>query len=292
MNNMGGGENNIDKSEEFSTNYKTSKVIFLPIPYDKTSTYSKGADKGPKAIIEAYPNLEFYDIETNEDYYPKNIFIEKPIKENKSPESMVKSVEINAKNHLSNNKFVVGLGGEHSISAGLIYAHAKKYKNMTILQFDAHADLREEYHGSKNNHACIMSRAKEVSKIVQVGIRSVCEAEKDSFQKVFFAHQIYEDEKKNVDWIRHVVDSLSENVYVTIDLDVFDSSIMPSTGTPEPGGLNWYQITNVLKEVAKKRKIVGFDIVELLPKKDNPAPDFLAAKLIFKILIYKKKYGG
>lgn len=289
---MGGGINNIDKCEDFCSNYKTSKVVFLPIPYDGTSTYCKGADKGPAAMIEAYPNLEFYDVETDFEYYPEHIFVEKPIKEKKTPELMVEATEKEANKHLSNNKFLVGLGGEHSVSAGLIYAHSKKYKNMTVLQFDAHADLREEYHGTKNNHACIIKRAQDVAKTVQVGIRSVSASEKNNFQKVFFAHDIYNDEKKNVDWIKKVVESLSDNVYVTIDLDVFDSSIMPSTGTPEPGGLNFYQVTNVLKEVAKTKKIVGFDVVELLPRKENPSPDFLAAKLIFKILVYKQKYGG
>ncbi len=284
---MSSGEKYLEESEEFSKNYDLSDTVILSVPYDKTSTYGKGADKGPKAIIDAYPNLEFYDAETKEEFYPNKIFIDKPILENSSPDKMVEEVKKRVESHLSKNKFVVLIGGEHSVSVGTIYAHAKKFKNMSILQFDAHADLREDYHGSKYNHACIMRRAQEVSKTVQVGIRSVAANEKNNLQKVFFAHDI----AGKSGWQKKVADSLSKNVYVTIDLDVFDSSIMPSTGTPEPGGLNWYEVVNTLKEVAKTKNIVGFDIVELCPKKENSAPDFLAAKLLFKLLIYKKLYA-
>lgn len=278
----------IPRSEEDKEKFsiKPTPIVFIPVPYDGTSTYNKGADKGPKALLDAYPNMEFYEIETGVELYPESIFVESPILENSSPEKMVEAVSKKVKEHIKNKAFVVTIGGEHSVSIGAINEHAKKYKNMSVLQFDAHADLRDEYHGSKYNHACVMRRAQQVAKTVQVGIRSVAAEEKDAFQKVFFAHEIVG--KKDIVW--DIINSLTDNVYITIDLDVFDSSIMPSTGTPEPGGLDWYDMMRILKEVAKEKKIVGLDIVELLPKKEDPAPDFLAAKLLFKTLAYRQYY--
>ncbi len=265
---------------------ENAKTVILPVPYDGTSTWIKGADKGPSAIIEASVNMEIYDIESDSEVYKKiGIFTDKPITEKFSPESMVAAVKKRVENYLAKDKFVVLLGGEHSVSIGCIKAHAEKYKNMSVLQLDAHSDLRQEYHGSKNNHACIMARALEICPIVQAGIRSMDISEKKLMNKknVFFAEDIYN--KK--DWINKAVSKLTKNVYITIDLDVFDPSIMPSTGTPEPGGLLWYDVLKLLKTVCIKRNVVGFDIVELCPNKINKSPDFLAAKLIYKLLNYK-----
>ena len=269
--------------EKFS-NYKNSKIVILPVPFDKTTTWLKGSDKGPKAIIEASQNMELYDIETDSEVYKKGIFTEKAIIE-KTSEAMVSQTYKKVKSLLKDNKFVVTLGGEHSISAGPIRAHAEFFDNMSILHFDAHSDRRDSYEGTKYSHASIMARAKEITeKIISVGIRSMDSSELKNVDKskIFYASQIV----KSKGWIKEVVNKLSKNVYMSIDLDVFDSSIMPSTGTPEPGGLNWYQVIGLIEMVSAKRNIVGADVVELCPS-SNKAPDFLTAKLIYKLLSYR-----
>jgi agmatinase len=263
----------------------TSKVVILPVPYDGTSTWGKGADKGPTAILEASTNMELYDIETASEVYKKNIFTAKPVIEKGTPEKMVKKVELAASEFLKQNKFVVTLGGEHSVTAGVVSAYTKKFKNLSVLQLDAHSDLRPEYHGSKYNHASVMSRVRELCPIVQVGIRSMDIIEKPFIDKarVFFAENIY---NKN-GWMDKAISKLTEQVYITIDLDVFDPGILSSTGTPEPGGLGWYQVLEFLKKVIKKKNVVGFDVVELCPNKNERSSDFLAAKLVYKLLSYK-----
>jgi len=262
-----------------------SAVVILPVPYDATSTWGKGAEKGPKAIIEASANMELYDIETDSQVYLKGIFTDEFIKPPPLPEDVAEIVAEKVSNHIEKKRFTVVIGGEHSVSIGSIEAHARKYKNLTVLQLDAHSDLRDEYNGSKYNHACVMARARQLCPVVQVGIRSMDYSEKKFMQKqnVFFAKDIY----NNRDWIPKAVSKLSESVYITIDLDVFDPSIMPSTGTPEPGGLCWYGVLALLKAVFQKTNVVGFDVVELCPDSRNKAPDFLAAKLIYKALTYK-----
>jgi len=262
-----------------------SAVVILPVPYDGTSTWGKGADKGPQAIIEASANMELYDIETDSQVYLKGIFTDELLQPPPHPEDVVEKVAEKVGAHIEKNRFTVVIGGEHSVSIGSIRAYARKYKNLTVLQLDAHSDLRDEYNGSKYNHACVMARARQLCPVVQVGIRSMDSSEKQSLQKqnVFFAKDIY----NNRDWIPKAVSKLSDNVYITIDLDVFDPSIMPSTGTPEPGGLFWYDVLAFLKAVFEKTNVVGFDVVELSPDSRNKAPDFLAAKLIYKALTYK-----
>jgi agmatinase len=273
-----------DLPREFST-LDGSKNVVIPVPYDGTSTWIKGADKGPSAIIEASANMELYDIETDFEAYKEGIFTDEVLAERSSPENMVAAVKKRVTNHLENNKFTVVIGGEHTVSIGAIHAHAKHINDLCVLQLDAHADLREEYEGSPYNHACVMARARELCPIVQVGIRSMDVSEKKTMDegRVFFASDIHNTNK----WAERVISVLSDNVYVTVDLDVFDPSIMPSTGIPEPGGLLWYDVLALLKGVIKEKNLVGFDVVELCPSKDNKAPDFLAAKLIYKILSYK-----
>jgi len=266
--------------------YESAKIVILPVPFDATSTWIKGADKGSAAIIEASANMETYDIETDSEVYKKGIFTDRPTKEKKSPEKMVAELKTRVLKHIKNKKYVVTLGGEHSISTATIAAHAESFKNVSVLQFDAHADLREEYHNSKFNHACVMARAREIAPVVQVGIRSADVTERDLIQKadnVFLAHDIHNDNN----WFKKCLSKLTKNVYLTIDLDVFDPAIMPSTGTPEPGGLSWYPVLDFLKLLMKKKNVVGFDVVELCPNPANKAPDFLAAKLIYKLLSYK-----
>ncbi|MHC4524738.1 MAG: agmatinase [Planctomycetota bacterium] len=269
------------------TDPDTAVVSILPVPYDGTSTWIKGADKGPQAILNASYNLEFYDIETDSEVFRKGIYTEPAIEGFDTPEQMAKAVRGRVDDILKRDKFPVILGGEHSVSIGAIEAMANRYDNLTILQLDAHADLRDEYEGSTHNHACVMARAKEHAPIVQVGIRSMDIAEKKNMDtsRVFFAHDICDDPQR--EWIDRVVSLLTENVYLTIDLDVFDPSIMPATGTPETGGLGWYDVIALIRAVCENTNLVGFDIAELCPREHLWSCDFLAAKLLYKTLTCK-----
>lgn len=264
---------------------KSSQIIILPVPFDKTTTYQKGTDKGPEALIEASRNMELYDIETNSEVYLKGIYTDKPILADTSVD-MLHLTYSRVKEWLKKNKFVVTLGGEHSISYAPIKAYAEHYGKITILQFDAHADLQSAYEGNPWSHASAMARVKEipqVSKIVSVGIRSMSHAELPFHDPslMFFAHKL---EGK---WLDAMIKNLEDPVYITFDLDVFDSSLMPSTGTPEPGGLSWNQSMEILKRVMKEKNVIGCDVVELCPNPSNVAPDYLAAKLVYKLLSYK-----
>ena len=273
-----------DLPKEYTT-FDTSKIVIVPVPYDGTSTWIKGADKGPRAIIEASANMETYDIDTDSEVHKIGIHTAEPVTENSSPEAMVEEVYQRVKALLKKKKFPVILGGEHSVSIGVFKAVAEQFSDLTILQFDAHADMRDEYMGSKNNHACVMARASEMVPVGQVGIRSMSVEEREVIKpdRVFYAMQIYDQST----WMYELLNKLTRNVYITIDLDVLNPSIMASTGTPEPGGMNWFDIINILKKISEQVNIVGFDITELCPNKENKAPDFLAAKLIYTMLTYK-----
>lgn len=260
----------------------SAKIVLIPVPYDGTSTWGKGADKGPDAFLDASANMEIYDIETDSEVYTNGVFLAPAVTENSSPEKMVDEVHKAASEYIKMGKFVTLFGGEHSVSIGSIRAFKENFKDLTVLQFDAHSDLRPEYEGSKCSHACAVHEAQHTTNLVQIGIRSMDTVEKPFLKKenCFFAHEIF----SNPDWEKEALEKIGENVFITIDLDVFDSSIMPSTGTPEPGGLNWYQVVNFIKKVVEKRNVVGFDIMELCPNKNNKGPDFLAAKLYYRIL--------
>lgn len=283
---MGQTVNFGDLPEEYSA-LEHARVVVVPFPYDRTSTWIKGADKGPKAIIEASAHMELYDIETDSEVYRKGIFTAEAVDGKLPPEDMVETVREEVRRFIENDKFAVVVGGEHSVSIGSVRAHIANDANITVMQLDAHCDLRDEYEGSKYNHACVMARVMELCPIVQVGIRSMDSSEKEALNKsrVVFAKDIY----KNKYWIEKVISKLSDKVYVTIDLDVFDPSIMPSTGTPEPGGLLWYDFLGLLRAVFENKDVVGFDVVELCPDERNKSPDVLAAKLIYKLLSYKFK---
>lgn len=279
--------------DEKFTAFDTARIAILPVSYDRTSTWIKGADNGPFAIIDASPALEFYDIETDSCVYREGIHTCEARIIKSSPEEMVRVIERDVDNLITAGKFTVLLGGEHSVVIGAIRAFAGRTGDLSVLQLDAHADLRDKYEGSKYNHACVMARVKEeVCPVVQVGIRSMSREEKDMIipGNTFYARDIAGRPEARgqrlEDWVDKIIDRLSDNVYVTIDLDVFDPSIMPSTGTPEPGGLFWYDVLALLAEVAKKKNVVGFDCVELCPNEVNKAPDFLAAKLVYKFLSY------
>lgn len=270
--------------EEFAK-LERAKVVLIPVPYDGTSTWQKGADKGPKAFLEASENMELYDIETDTEVYQQGVYLADAVTESSSPEAMVDAVHLVTKKYIKKNKFVTILGGEHSISIGTIRAFNEMFPNLTVLHIDAHADLRKEYNGSSCNHACAVYEASQTTNLIQVGIRSMDVIEKTVMDKdkTFFAHEMVIDDT----WMDAAVDQMTNNVFITFDLDAFDPSIMPSTGTPEPGGLLWYETLEFLKQVFAEKNVVGFDIVELCPNKKEKSSDFLAAKLYYKMLSYK-----
>lgn len=263
----------------------SSKIVLIPVPYDGTSTWQKGADKGPEAFLEASENMEWYDVETQTEVYKQGIHLTAPITENSSPEAMVDAVHKTVKTFIKRNKFVTIFGGEHSVSIGTIRAFNECFDNLTVLQIDAHADLRKTYMGSTCNHACAMYEASQNTNLVQVGIRSMDAIETTVMdeEKTYFAHELAANEF----WMDSAIDQMTDNVFITIDLDGFDPSIMPSTGTPEPGGLFWYETLEFLKKVFEEKNVVGFDIMELCPNPNQKYSDFLAAKLYYKMLSYK-----
>jgi agmatinase len=265
--------------------YDESEIIILPVPYDETSTWMRGADKGPEAILEASVNLEFYDIETESEAHLKGIHTVKPVLEKETPLKLVNEVYRRTIDLLDQKKFPVIIGGNHTVPIGAFRACAKRYSDLTILQLDAHGDLRQEYEGSEFNHACAMARAREYAPVVQVGIRSMSAGELPYADKerIFYSYQLYNDKSL----YSRALDKLTKNVYITIDLDVFDPSIMPSTGTPEPGGPDYFELMHFLRDVIKNRNVVGFDVVELCPSATNKSPDFIAAKVIYQLLSYR-----
>jgi agmatinase len=263
---------------------ETARFAVLPVAYDGTSTWLKGADRGPLAMLEASANMELYDIETDSEPWRAGIVTMAPLQGYATPEQMTDAVREAAARLIAEGKAVVGLGGEHSVSIGLIQAHAERYAGLNVLQLDAHADTRETYEGSAHNHACVMARAREICPIVQVGIRSMHAAEKEKLDpgRVFFGHDFIASDEQ----VDAIVAKLDDPVYITVDLDVLDPSEMPSTGTPEPGGLSYRRLVKVLRAVCARRRVVGFDVVELLPSQQNKAPDFLAARLVYQLMAY------
>jgi len=276
--------------EEEYSEYESSKILLQSIPYDGTSTWGKGADKGFDAFLEASENMELYDIETNTEVFTEGINIIPAVIEDSSPEAVFKAVYESTKELLNTDKFLTFFGGEHSVSIGIIKAFYEKYDNMTVLHLDAHADLRKDYHDSAYNHACAVHEASKNTNLVQVGIRSMdsCELEYLNKEQCYFAEDIY----GTTDWMDESINQMTDDVYITLDLDVFDPSIMPATGTPEPGGLLWNTTIQYLKKVFTQKNVIGFDIVELAPLENYKAADFLAAKLYYKMLSYKFAYNG
>jgi agmatinase len=267
--------------------YQKSLISVLPVPYERTTSYLKGTKFGPKALIDASRYLELYDEELG--YVPAEAGIStlRPLNTTGGPDRMLKDVEKNVASILNDGKIPVVLGGEHSISPGVVAAMAKHHGDITVLQLDAHSDIRDSYEGSSYSHACAMARVREYSNTVQVGIRSMGEEEAEivnqlkSQKRIFFAKDVI-----TRDCIPDIIEGLTDKVYITFDVDALDPSIMPSTGTPEPGGLTWYDSLSILRAVATKRTVVGFDIMELSPQKASRYADFTAAKLTYKIMGY------
>jgi len=257
-----------------------AKYVVLSSPYDGTASYGTGQRNGPHAIIEASRQVELYDVELGKDCSKAGIYTHDELETDKSPEKNCNFVREAVEEVLRAGKVPVLFGGDHSVSIGAFEAFLGKKKEMAVLHIDAHADMRDEFEGTKHSHACAMARCRENFHAVSVGIRSYSEEEAEAIGKG----------KPDIFGIEfdgeQVVGKLKEEVYVTIDLDGFDPSEVPAVGTPEPGGLSWKQVTSLLRLVAAKRKIVGFDIVELAPIPGNIVSDFLAARLAYKLIGY------
>lgn len=262
-----------------------SKILLQSIPYDGTSTWGKGADTGFSAFLEAAENMELYDIETDSEVYKEGIHLLEVAPDFETAEEMYAYTYKQAKELLAEAKFLTFFGGEHSISIGIMKAFYERYENLTVVQIDAHADLRPTYMGTPYNHACALYDVSQNANLIQVGIRSMDISEKEHMNlfQTYFAQEIAESDS----WMNEAVQQMTENVYITFDLDAFDPSIMPATGTPEPGGLNWNTATSFLKKIFKEKNVVGFDIVELAPIEGFTAPQFVAAKLYYKMLSYQ-----
>jgi agmatinase len=268
------------------SNPETARAVVLGVPYEATTTYGKGAAHGPHAIIAASSQIEFYDEELDAETCRIGITSDMSLRRFSSePAKAVQQINDACERWLAKKKFVVGLGGEHTVTVGLVRAFKKFYPQMSVLQLDAHSDLRDEYHGSPFNHACVMARVQELCPFIGVGIRSGVAGERASLKPpsaLFYAHELYH----NNNWVETVLEKLGDPVYITIDLDFFDPAVVPSVGTPEPGGFHWVETLGFLKQVIRSRQVIGFDVVELAPRPGFPSSDFFAAKLVYKLLGY------
>lgn len=270
-------------------NYRGAKVAILPVPYSSTAYWKSQTKEGPRALIDASRRLELYDQELKKDISRVGIYTLPELEVSKnSPKETILRIETVVKHLLQDKKFPLMLGGEHSVTFGAVSACSKKFRDLSVLQLDAHPDLRDEFEGTKYHHGCVIRRVVEDLKlpVTQVGLRSISEEDAKFIRKsgrntVFYAPDLP---------IEEIVKSLSENVYITFDLDFLDPSIMPATGTPEPGGYTWYNALQLIKEVARQRTVVAADIVELAPISGMHAPDFLAAKLAYKLIGYVTKW--
>ena len=286
----------IDKNflgiEEKYSSYEKSNIVIIPVPFEATTSYGKGTALGPEAIINASHYVEFFDEETKKEVcFEKGICtLQKLMFKNLSLEKAFQKIYEVVLKEIRNKKFVVTLGGEHSVSNPIIKAHFDYFKKFSVLHFDAHSDLRQEYEGSKFSHASFAARVYEFNPdIVQVGIRAQCKEEAEFIRKnrikTFYAYEIKQG-KYGKNWQEKILEVLKEDIYITFDVDFFDPSIMPSTGTPEPGGFLWDETLKMLKMLGERKNVIGFDVVELSPKRDLPFADFLTAKLIYKMLNY------
>jgi agmatinase len=290
-------QNFLGLEDENLYSYEKSKFVIQSAPYEYTSSYLQGSEKGPAAIIGASHFVEFYDEELDTETI-NNIAgiatLEAMNFAGKTDKAAVDYIEAETSKLINDGKFVVSLGAEHTVTYGFVKAHAKKYSNLTVLQFDAHSDLRLEYHGNPYSHASVMSRVHDEGiNLTQIGIRAQCQQERDLIKSnpdkihTFYAHQI----RKSTDWMEKALATLTDNVYITIDADGFDPSIMPAVGTAEPGGLFWEETLTFLRMVAKNKNVVGFDVVEVAPF-DIPGQtlsEYTLAKLVYRLIGYIAK---
>ncbi len=272
----------LDIENKYS-DYTSSDFVIVPCPHEKTTSYGHGTKNGPQAILDASQYLELFDQELEIDPSKNGI--------NTLAATPISHLALHITKILDDKKIPIILGGEHSISSEAVKATKKKYPDLSVLQFDAHADLRDKYKGQKDSHACAMRRILEVCPVVQVGIRSISE-EEWHFANSFCQKNKIHFLNRNTNYplpITEIINQLSEHIYISFDVDALDPSIMPSTGTPEPGGLLWDEALKILREVISKKTIVGADFVELMPIKGLAAPDFTTAKLIYKTIGYISK---
>lgn len=267
--------------------YGPAAFAVLPVPFELTTSYQQGTAHGPAAIIEASRNIEGYDVETECEAFVRGVFTAPPIMASSS-EEMIARTRNETSRFIADGKVPIILGGEHSISQAPVCACAEHYDRFSVLQFDAHTDLRPAYNGNPFSHASVMSRIHEIPQLasaVAVGIRAMDIDERSYIDRkdLFLDHEIQGDDT----WMDRVIERLAPQVYVTFDIDVFSSAIMPSTGTPEPGGLDWFRALRMLRKVCMEREVIGFDVVELMPLDGFDAPNFLAAKLVYKFINYK-----
>jgi agmatinase len=275
--------------EEQYSSFDSARILVWPVSYEGTVSFGTGTGSGAMAIVDASRNMELYEEETGSEVYKLGIHTLQEFRPRETPDAMMAALYDRTKELLESDKFICMLGAEHSVSAPIIKAHAEKFHDISVLQIDAHADLRDTYDGTPHSHASIMARVVKDLRIpsVQVGIRSISGEEARSLgsglpTKIFWARDIV----GKTDWIEEAVDSLTENVYLTIDIDGLDPSLVPTTGTPEPGGLGWYETLELIRTLAKKRRVVGMDLVEFSKTDNSDAPAFLCSKLIYKSLSY------
>ena len=272
--------------ESSLSGFDNSSVLIWPVPFEKTVSYGHGTSEGPAAIIDASRYMEIYDEEIGGETAEIGIHTLAAMDCDREPEEMMAALQGKARELINTGKFLCMLGGEHSITAPVVRAFGEKFPKLSVLQIDAHADLRNEYEGTPHSHACAMRRVLEVCPAVQVGIRSLSAEEARVIPhlptRIFYAKDI----TGRMDWVDCAVDSLSEDVYLTIDIDGLDPSLVPSTGTPEPGGLMWYEVLTLIRTLAARRNVVGMDLVELCRSPGSNASSFLSSKLIYKTLGY------
>jgi agmatinase len=272
--------------EPHQSSFENSRVLIWPVPFEKTVSYGRGTGEGPAAIIDASRNMELYDEEIGGETAAIGIHTLPPADANREPEEMMPALQREAHRLLETGKFLCMLGGEHSITAPVVRAFGEAFPKLSVLQIDAHADLRDSYDGTRHSHASTMRRVLEVCPAVQVGIRSLSAEEARAIPqlptRIFYAKDI----AGKTDWVDKAVDALTEDVYLTIDIDGLDPSLVPSTGTPEPGGLMWNEVLTLLRTLAAKRNVVGMDLVELCGSPTSSVSSFLSAKLIYKTLGY------
>jgi len=276
-------------AEEQYSNFDHARVLMWPVAYEGTVSFGTGTGEGAMAIVDASRNMELYEEETGAEVYKIGIHTLDEFQARPTPDQMMQDLYDQTTEFLDSGKFICMVGGEHSVSAPVIRAHAEKFHNLSVLQIDAHADLRDEYDGTPHSHASIMARVVKDLQIpsVQVGIRSISGEEARALAnglptKIFWAKDIV----GRTDWINSAVNGLTENVYLTIDIDGLDPSLVPTTGTPEPGGLGWYETLALIRKIAEKKRVVGMDLVEFSKTDNSDAPAFLCAKLIYKSLAY------
>jgi agmatinase len=286
---------------EIVPDYDTARVVILPIPYEATTTYRRGCENGPAALLEASHQLECYDEELDREVcYDVGIYTKQPIADTRNHQrvsslEMLQVTQTAVQQLVAEGKFVISLGGEHSITAGVVEGYRQAYPEpFTVVQIDAHGDLRHEYEGSIHNHACVMRRILDMGlPTLQIGIRAICKEEADLIKakqlNVIRAREI----ATQPDWADRAISSIqTKRVFLTIDLDGIDPTLIPGVGTPEPGGLNWYSLTAFLRRVFESYEVIGCDIMELAPVVDSVVSEFTAAKLAYKMIGYQALAQG